>query len=132
MAYRNNTEYNQVVLTYISSYRRSISMTGYRFQNNQRRTLPGLVAVALMAVAATATLSAQTALQPDIVLRPLTPDDVTNYKLPTGTQVSAGLTTIGLGQPAYLEAQVNAAYAAADITGVSWTLTSKPAGSQAT
>ena len=41
------------------------------------------------------------------------------------------MSTIGLGQPAYLEAQVNIAIPAADIVGVTWALAGKPASSKA-
>ena len=70
----------------------------------------------------------QAALNGTLTLRPLTPQETTDYGL-TGAQVSGGLTTIGLGQPAYLEAQVNIA---SNDTSVVWTLTSKPDGSTAT
>ncbi|MDE3168484.1 MAG: hypothetical protein KGN36_21960 [Acidobacteriota bacterium] len=74
---------------------------------------------------------AQTPLQGRIVLRAISEDDITNYKLPADTERSGGLSTIGLGQPAFLEAQVNIGVAAADITSVDWTLTAKPDGSAA-
>jgi hypothetical protein len=61
----------------------------------------------------------------------LTPEEITAYKLPAGTETSGGLTTIGLGQPAYLEAQVNFAIPDSEIVNVTWRLTSRPAGSTA-
>ncbi len=91
----------------------------------------GLVAVALMVVAATATLSAQTALQPRLVVRPLTNGDIASYKLPSTTQVSGGLETVALGEPIYLEVQLDIGIPASQIAGVIWSLTTKPAGSTA-
>ncbi len=41
------------------------------------------------------------------------------------------MATVGLGQPAYLDAMVNAAVPTADITNIVWTLVSKPDGSMA-
>jgi hypothetical protein len=92
------------------------------------------MAVALMAVAAATTGSAQTApaLQPRLAPRPLTRVDLTTYGLPSTTQTSGGLKTVGVGQPLYLEAQINSAIAAKDVAGVVWSITSKPAGSSAT
>ena len=87
--------------------------------------------VVLLAVGTASIMRAQTALQAQISVRPLTPNDITDYKLAATTQKSAGLSTVGLGQPAYLEAQVNIAISAEDIAGVTWALTSKPAGSKA-
>ncbi len=67
-------------------------------------------------------------------LRPLTPTEIHLYGF-TGTnggQVSAGLTTVAIGEPAYLEALVNLGLDPASITKVTWTLAAKPAGSAAT
>lgn len=101
-----------------------------KFSSHHRGPL-GLWAVALIAVAAIGTARAQTPLQGRLLLRPISNDDIAAYKLPSTTQRSGGLSTIGIGQPAYLEAQVNIETAAADITGVNWDLTSKPSGSSA-
>jgi len=84
-----------------------------------------------MAVAATTTLSAQTVMQPRLVVRALTNGDIAAYKLPSTTQVSGGLQTVGLGEPLYLEVQVDVGIAASQMGGVIWTLTTKPAGSAA-
>jgi hypothetical protein len=94
------------------------------------RPLRGLCAAVLFSGAAIVA-NAQTPLQGRIVLRPISEDDIANYKLPAATERSGGLTTVGLGQPAYLEAQVPIAVAASDITGVNWTLTAKPNASNA-
>lgn len=91
----------------------------------------GSLAVTLLALTGAGSLPAQpTPLQPKIAARPLTGDEVTAYKLPAGTQLSAGLTTVGIGQPVYLEAQVNLAFAASDIVNVTWELTRQPATSK--
>jgi hypothetical protein len=95
------------------------------------RVLTGHLALALIALAAATTATAQTPLQAQLGLRPVTNDDISAYKLPSTTQKSGGLSTVGLGQPAYLEARVNVAIPASDVGGVVWTLTNKPAGSNA-
>ncbi len=61
----------------------------------------------------------------------MTPDDIAAYNLPATTENSGGLTTVGLGQPAYLEADVDIKVPASQISSVTWTLASKPAGSNA-
>jgi len=91
----------------------------------------GLMAVALMTMAVTTLANAQTGLQVQLAARPLTPGEITACKLPSTTETSAGLTTLGVGQPAYLEAQIDIGIATSDITGVTWALTSRPAGSAA-
>jgi hypothetical protein len=95
-------------------------------------TLAGLVAVVLMAVAAPTTMSAQPApLNAHFAVRPVTRGDIAAYKLPSTTQVSPGFTTVALGEPAYLETQINSAIPASDIAGIVWQLTYKPKGSGA-
>jgi hypothetical protein len=71
-----------------------------------------------------------TPLQGSIALRPLTPQEKKDYSLPNA-QGASGLDTIGVGQPAYLEALVNIDIPAASITGVTWALTEKPMTSAA-
>jgi predicted CXXCH cytochrome family protein len=66
-----------------------------------------------------------------VLPRPLTPGEITKYGLGS-IQKSSGLSTLGVGEPAYLEALVNIAIAPSAITNVTWTLTSKPIGSLAT
>jgi len=85
--------------------------------------------VALIAVGAATTAQA-VLLRGQIALRALTPQDIKDYSL-TGLQGASGLATVGVGQPAYLEALVTNAIPAADITNVTWTLTEKPIGSAA-
>lgn len=79
---------------------------------------------------ATAATPAAPALNGQIALRALTPQDIKDYAL-TGAQGASGLDTVGLGQPAYLEALVNVAIAPSNITSVTWVLTNQPAGSAA-
>jgi hypothetical protein len=87
--------------------------------------------VLLMVILTASMASAQTALNARVVFRPLTPGEISTYKLPSTTETAGGFTNVGLGQPAYLEADINIAVPASDIVGVTWTLTSKPAGSNA-
>ena len=63
-----------------------------------------------------------------LVARPLTPQEIHDFELPEGTQHSAGLFTVGVGQPVYLEALVEKE---ASVSGVTWTLAAKPSGSDA-
>ncbi len=74
----------------------------------------------------TTTLAAQ------LIARPVTPDDVTNYKLPATTEHTGGLNTVGLGQAVNLEADVDINVPASQISGVTWTIASQPTGSKAT
>jgi hypothetical protein len=90
-----------------------------------------LMAVFLTAFCAVTTArAAGPALQGQLLLRPLTPQDIKDYSL-TGLQGASGLNTVGVGQPAYLEVLVNNAVTNSDITNVTWTLTAKPVGSSA-
>ncbi len=90
----------------------------------------GLTAVLPLLLIATAA-RADTALQPRLTVRPVTRGDIAAYKLPATTQTSGGLYTVGLGQPLYLELQLDAAIPASDITDVKWLLMMKPATSKA-
>jgi hypothetical protein len=94
-----------------------------------------LMAVTLTAVCAVTTAhAAAPALQGQITLRPLTPQDIKDYALTNvpGIQGASGLNTVGVSQPAYLEVLVNNAVTNSDITNITWTLTVKPIGSAAT
>src|SRR5687767_5119084 len=66
------------------------------------------LAVFVMALAGTTTVvnAAGPPLQGQVTLRPLTPQEITDYAL-TDVQGASGLSTIGVGQPAYLEVLVN-------------------------
>jgi len=101
--------------------------------NNHRTKQYGttrLAAVALLALGTAAPLFAAS-LEPRIEIRPLTPQEKKDYKLTT-LQVATGLSTVGLGQPAHLEALVNGEVPATDIVKVTWSLTGSPIGSSAT
>lgn len=101
------------------------------FHPSTRGTPTGLLAVVVLSAVATTAAYAQIDLQAHLVLRPLTNAEIANYKLASTTETSAGLTTVGVGQAAYIEVDVNIAEPASDINGVVWTLTTKPSGSQA-
>ena len=90
-----------------------------------------LLAVALVALGGLAAAqAASTPIAGRIVLRPLTPTDKTWYSLPSATEVSGGLSTVGVGYPAYIEAQASGVVASN--TTVSWSITGKPLASAAT
>ena len=91
----------------------------------------GLLAVVILALCTVSTVFAQTSLNAKLAVRPLTTGDIAAYQLPSTTQKSGGLFTVGLGQPLYLEVQVNRAIPAEDITGVAWELSYKPVASAA-
>lgn len=74
---------------------------------------------------------AQAALNGQLVLRPLTAHDVTIYGLPSNSELSGGLNTVGIGTAVYLDAEVNISIPTNDITSVTWSLTAKPTGSAA-
>jgi hypothetical protein len=82
-------------------------------------------------MAVSATLNAQTLQAPRLALRPVTTGDLNLYKLPSTVQVSGGLTTVALGEPLYLEVQVDATILANQIPSVAWEIVTRPAGSNA-
>lgn len=88
-----------------------------------------LLAVALMSTLALPNIRAATALTPQVGLRPFTPNEQTKYGLTT--EVSGGLNTLGIGTPAYLEADVNIAIVPSTISNVTWSIVSAPVGSTA-
>lgn len=96
-----------------------------------QRCLTTAAALIVMAGATSAWAASAPALQGRIVLRPLTPGDKTVYGLSSSLEVSGGLTTVGIGTPVYLEAEVNININPATVTNVTWTLTSAPIGSAA-
>ena len=77
----------------------------------------------LLMISGTATSMAQDA---KLDARPLTHQEIKTYTLPAGTQVSGGLSTVGLGQPVYLEALMG--IGVTDITDVAWAITQQPTG----
>ncbi|HLX94611.1 MAG TPA: hypothetical protein VKU37_02595 [Verrucomicrobiae bacterium] len=91
-----------------------------------------LLAVVLTAMVAANTAKAQSNLQAQVVLRPLTAVDISTYGLPANSDYSGGLSTVGIGTPVYLEAEVSTNFAASNILSVVWAVTNKPGGSAAT
>ena len=92
-----------------------------------------LAAVALTFVGAVTTVNAASiALNGQVEQRPLTPNEIAMYGL-TNAQFSAGISTVALGEPVYLDALVNNSIAPSNIVGVVWSLpsTNKPLGSLA-
>src|SRR5258708_5868464 len=85
--------------------------------------LPAFVLVTALLVwgATTTVFATATPLRPQIVLRPVTPGDVTLYGLPATTEVSGGLHTVGIGMPIYLELEVTNIFALSNITSITWT-----------
>ncbi|HEU5396883.1 MAG TPA: cytochrome c3 family protein, partial [Verrucomicrobiae bacterium] len=71
--------------------------------------------------------AAAPALNASVTLRPLTHTEIEDYGL-TNAQFSGGLNTVGLGEPVYLDAMVNAAIASSNLVTVTWSLTT-PSGS---
>lgn len=92
----------------------------------------GITAIAFVTIAMCLSAHAATApaLNGQIALRALTPQEIKDYSL-TGAQGASGLATVGLGQPVYLEALINIAIAPSNIVGVTWSLTNRPVGSAA-
>ena len=86
-----------------------------------RTALASLGAGLLAVVGATTTAAGATPLQGQLTLRPLTPTEQDTYQL-TSLQKSAGINTVALGEPVYLDALVNIAIPPGDITNVTWTL----------
>ena len=84
----------------------------------------------LMAVCAPI-LSAQTTLKAQLATRPISRDDLAAAGLPSTMELTGGLTTVGLGQPVHLEAQVDINVPASQIASVTWSLSSKPNNSTA-
>jgi len=84
-----------------------------------------------MVVAAMTTLNAQTTQAPRLMLRAVTNGDISTYKLPSTTQISGGLGTVGLGEPLYMEVQVDIGIPAAQLGGVTWAISEAPTGSKA-
>src|ERR1041384_7606863 len=89
-----------------------------------RTMLACLAAGMLLAVGGATSAWAATPSPSQIVPRPLTPGDKITYNLAAAMEVSGGLRTVGVGQPFYLEAQVD--INASNIVGVVWSLPTKP------
>ncbi len=90
----------------------------------------GFLAGAALVSGVASSSAAAPALRGRLELRALTPSNIKSYGL-TNAQGASGLNTIGVGRPAYLEAEVNIAIPATDIVSVVWALTEHPIGSAA-
>jgi len=95
-----------------------------------RAPLTGLLAV-LLAIMIAGVAIAQTAPLAKISSRPLSRDDLSAAGLPSTMELSGGLFTVGVGMPAYLEAQLDINIPASDIVSATWKLTTVPSGSKA-
>jgi hypothetical protein len=84
----------------------------------------------MLMIMATAGSAQQTPLNARVVLRPLTTGDISRNKLASTIETSTGLINVGIGQAAYLEADINIAVPASDVLGVTWALNSQPPGSK--
>ena len=103
-----------------------------RLNKSIRTVRVGLAAAMLSAIGAMLAPNADAAaLQGQLSVRPLTPQEKKDYVLPTA-QGASGLSTVGIGQPAYIDALINRTIAQSNIIGVTWTITSQPVGSTAT
>ena len=94
----------------------------------------GLMAATLALAGTVATVNAATiALNGQVTQRPLTPNEIsTNGYSLTNAQFSAGISTVALGEPVYLDAMVTASIPPSNIVSVTWSLlTNKPLGSLA-
>ncbi len=79
------------------------------------------MAVALMAIGMLTTAHGATALNGQLVLTPVTAHEKTQYGIASSTELSGGLSTVGVGTAIYLEADVNSAVT--DVTSVAWSVT---------
>jgi len=89
-----------------------------------KRATVCLAAIALLG-ASFATSASAAALNAQLVPRPLTPQEIKDYSLGSAPK-SAGLTTVPIGQPVYLDALINNAVPSTDIPVVTWTMTNTP------
>lgn len=91
------------------------------------------LAAAMTLIGSTSAFGAATALTGYLMLRPLSHTEIATYNLTNPpASFSGGLSTLGVGEPVYLEALANKSLAASAITNVTWTLVSKPGASAAT
>lgn len=82
-----------------------------------------LMVAALLAAGTLMAARGATALNGQLVLTPVTAYEETTYGIASGTELSGGLTTVGVGTAVYLEADINNAIPASDITSVTWYVT---------
>ena len=89
-----------------------------KIHNPTWKMFVGLAAVTLTFIGAMSTVSAAAiALNGQVGQRPLTPTEISTYGL-TNAQFSAGIGTVALGEPVYLDAIVTAVIAPSNIVGV--------------
>lgn len=93
-----------------------------------RRSTRAALWTLVLAVAALAASQQTTEAAVKLVTRPLTPQEIKDYSLPSSTQKSGGTVNTGLGQPLYLEVLITKG---TTVTSVDWTLTSVPTGAKA-
>jgi hypothetical protein len=91
-----------------------------------------LLILALVAAGAAGSLrpAHAAALQGQLQIRPVTPQEIKTYSL-TGVQTASGLSTVALGQPAYFDLIINSAVTNGEVVSVTWSLTNAPLGSVA-
>lgn len=94
------------------------------------RWMPACMAALFLITSGTgiALRAAPVAMNGQISLRPLTPQEKKDYALPNA-QLAGGVSSVGVGTPVYVDALVNIALAPSNITSVTWVLTNRPAGS---
>jgi len=102
-----------------------------KMKNRIRKAHFCLLTAALLTMAAGLAAQAATALNGRLISRPLTPNNIATYGLPANLEYQGGFYSLGIGTPAYLEADVNIAIPASIITNVTFVLTSVPIGSAA-
>jgi hypothetical protein len=100
-------------------------------QTTKFLSAPTAAILILLVAVCGANAIAQTTLSAQLATRPMSRDDIAAYGLPATTELTGGLTTVGLGQPVHLEAQVDINVPASQIASVTWSLASKPANSTA-
>ncbi len=85
--------------------------------------IPACLAAGLMLLGSTSAVKAAAPpLNGSLELRPLSAVDIANksYALPSNSELSGGINTVGVGTAVYLDAEVNIAVPPTDITNVTW------------
>ena len=101
--------------------------------NSIKLASASLTALVLLGTAAMNARAAAPTLQGQLVLRPVTPGDIKAYGLTNPpVQGASGLSSIGVGQPAYLEVLDSVSFPATNIISVTFSLTNQPINSHAT